>query len=69
MTDGPARVTPIVAVADGPLKPPTTLVVDSWTVKLPPASEPAVGVNFRPAAPWARVMKLPLVIGVVPLFW
>ena len=30
--------------------------------------DPVVGVNFSPASPWARVMKLPLVIGVVPLF-
>ena len=68
VTVGPASVTLIVAVAVAPLNPPAALVVDSWTLKLPVASEPAVGVNFRPAAPWARVMKLPLAIGVVPSF-
>ena len=68
VTDGPASVTAIVAVAVAPLNPPTTLVVDSSTLKLPVASEPVVGVNFSPAAPWATVMKLPLAIGVVPLF-
>ena len=29
----------------------------------------AIGVNLRPALPWAKVMKSPLVIGVVPSFW
>ena len=62
VTVGPARATLIVAVAVGPLKPPAELVVDSWTLKLPAVSEPVVGVNFSPAAPWARVMKLPLAI-------
>ena len=47
----PAGKTLIVAVATAPLNPPIALVVDSWTLKLPLESNPALGVNFRPAAP------------------
>ena len=38
-------------------------------MKLPLPLKLAVGVNLSPALPWAKVMKLPLVIGVVPSFW
>ena len=53
VTFGPANVTAILAVAVAPLKPLMALVDDSSTLKLPPASEPVVGVNFSPAAPCA----------------
>ena len=61
--------TAILAAAVGPLRPVVLPSDDSRTSKLPVAIEPVVGVNFSPAAPWAAVMKLPLVIAVVPLFW
>ena len=69
VTDGPLNVTVIAAVAIEPPNPAVVALVDSWTSKLPVVNDPVVGVNFRPAAPWAKVMKLPVVIGVVPLFW
>ena len=59
----------MAALAGGPLKPLVSLVVDCRTLKPPGINEPAFGVNFSPAAPWATLMKLPLVICVVPLFW
>ena len=59
-----ATVTAIVALAVAPLRPAAVAVLDSCTVKLPAAVLLAVGVNLRPAAPWATVMKLPLAIGV-----
>ena len=65
----PEELTVIVALAVVPLKPAVLELVDSCTMKLPVASDPVVGVNFSPAAPCATVMKLPLAIGVVPLFW
>ena len=46
-TVGPASVTLIVAAAVGPLNPPTALVVDSWTLKLPPAKEPVRRREFQ----------------------
>ena len=38
-------------------------------LKLPVPKKLAAGVNFRPALPWAKVMKSPSLIGVVPSFW
>ena len=38
-------------------------------LKLPFAVELADGVNFNPALPCAKVIKLLLAIAVVPLFW
>jgi len=52
-----------------PPSPPTALVVEACTVKLPLPLKFAAGVNFNPALPCATVMKSPLLISVVPLFW
>ena len=68
VTDGPANVTLIKAVFVEPIKPPARSLVDCWMVKLPVASDPVVGVNFNPALPWAKVMKVPSVICVKPSF-
>ena len=62
-------VTVMVAVTGLPPKPPSTLAVLACTTKLPLTMELAAGVNFNPALPWAKVMKSPLLIGVVPSCW
>ncbi len=67
VTVGIGGCTVIVAVAaEAGISPEVSPVVDSSAVKLPVASEPVVGVNFRPAAPWATEMNSPFVTGVTP---
>ena len=67
VTLGVGDSTVIVAVAaESGINPEVSPVVDSLAVKLPVASEPVVGVNSRPAAPWATEMNSPLVTGVTP---
>ena len=70
VTVGPARVTVIVARGRRPAQSAHGIgrrFLDGEATRGQRAAD--VGVNFSPAAPWARVMKLPLAIGVVPLFW
>src|ERR1700674_841454 len=71
VTDGVSATgfTVIVAVADPLLKPPPEESVAPWTWKLPLAKEFAAGVNFNPALPSAKVIKLPSAMTVVPSFW
>ena len=61
-----AAPTAIVALVVAPPSPPSIALVDACVVKLP--LPPPVGVNLRPALPWAKVMKSPLTIAVEPLF-
>src|SRR5882762_4655502 len=73
VTDGVSAtvLTVIVAVAKPVLRPAPALLVAPWTWKLkvvPGLNRLAAGVNFNPALPSAKVMKSPLLIGVVPLF-
>src|SRR6202521_6038172 len=70
VTDGVSATgfTVIVAVADPLLKPPPEESVAPWAWKLPLAKEFAAGVNFKPALPSAKVMKVSLLITVVPSF-
>ena len=71
VTDGVSAtaLTVIVAVTALPPSPASALLVEACTSKLPVPEKLAAGVNFRPALPWAKVMKSPLAIGVVPSFW
>ena len=62
-------LTVMVAVTTLPPRPALTLLVEACTSKLPNPKKLALGVNFRPALPSAKVIKLPLIIGVVPSFW
>src|SRR6267143_3109930 len=65
-------LTVIVAVARLPPKPALVLFKEAcaWKLKVVAVlNRFAAGVNFNPALPWATVMKSPLLIGVVPLFW
>ena len=62
-------LTVMVALTVLPPRPASPLDVEAWTVKLPLPLKFAVGVNFSPALPSAKVMNVPLVIGVVPSFW
>src|ERR1700674_4056010 len=70
VTDGVSATafTVIVAVADPLLKPLPDESVAPWTWKLPLAKESAAGVNFNPALPSAKVMKLLSAMTVVPSF-
>ncbi len=61
-------LTVMVATTVSPPKPASPLEVEAWTAKLPLPLKSAVGVNFSPALPWAKVMNVPLLIGVVPSF-
>jgi hypothetical protein len=64
--------TVVVTGAAEPMPVPTASI-DACTLnwKTSPAGVfiSAVGVNLRPAAPWAAVMKSPLEMGVMPSFW
>ena len=62
-----AVLTAIVALTVEPPSPTSALLIEARAVKLP--LPPPVGVNFRPALPSAKVMKSPLAMAVVPLFW
>ena len=57
-------LTVIVAFTVLPPRPASPLEVEAWTVKLPLPLKFAVGVNFSPALPSAKVMNEPLVICV-----
>ena len=59
----------MVATTVLPPRPASPLEVEAWIVKLPLPLKFAVGVNFSPAFPSAKVMNVPLVICVVPSFW
>src|SRR5437879_13817687 len=62
----------MVAVTRLPHNPALVLFSDACTWKLNVVvglNRLAAGVNFNPALHWATVMKSPLLIGVVPLFW
>jgi hypothetical protein len=63
-----AGLTVMVAVTTLPPRSPTALLVEAWTLNEPMPAKLALGVNFKPAVAWAKVMKAPLVIGVVPSF-
>src|SRR2546426_807118 len=74
VTDGVSAtgLTVMVAVARLPPKPALVLFTEACTWKLNVVvglNRLAAGVNFNPALPWATVMKSPLLICVVPLFW
>ena len=62
-------LTVMVAVTTLPPSPPSLLLSDACTWKLAVPKKFAEGVNFSPAFPWAKVMKPPLLICVVPSFW
>src|SRR6267143_3689366 len=65
-------LTVIVAVARLPPKPALVLFKEAcaWKLKVVAGlNRFAAGVNFNPALPWATVIKSPLLIGVLPLFW
>ena len=59
----------MVAVTTLPPRPALALLVEACTSKLATPVKLAVGVNLRPAFPWANVMKSPALIGVMPSFW
>ena len=59
----------MVAVTTPPPRPVSLLLSDACAWNLAVPKKFAEGVNFRPALPWAKVMKSPLLICVVPLFW
>src|SRR4029450_3858963 len=71
VTDGGSAtaLTVIEAATMSPPRPALALVVDAWTSKLAVPKKFGLGVNLRPAAAGRDVMKSPLLIGVVPLFW
>src|SRR5205085_9417174 len=68
--DGVSATALTVIVADAALpRPPPELSVAPATWKLPLPKKFSAGVNFKPAPPWATVMKSPLLIVVLPSFW
>ena len=68
VTDGVSATGVIVMTAFTvlPASPPFTPLDDACAVKAPVALELAVGVNFSPALPSAKVMKSPLTTALVP---
>ena len=52
-------LTVIVATRVPPPRPASPFEVEAWMVKLPLPLKLAVGVNFRPALPSAKVRNVP----------
>ena len=71
VTDGVSAIglTVMLAVASPPPRPPSLLLREPCTLNVAVPSKSAAGENFRPALPWATVIKSPLLICVVPSFW